>query len=286
MPTPTEAHMKRSTLRSLLIGTLVTAACGIPFLAHSLTARDAAMAFRAEFVGDSVRVIGRWVPGKDSRGATDAYKVVWTAPNRPTRTVTLALPIDTFVVLRPAPDSTLTVKLAVVGVRRGKESLDTLRGQIAVQNPDAAPPAPDSLKIDTTRVAVEDNADSIRIVAVTNNGVFDSGEAWMREGDSALFYAQVFMKQGEARRDTDTTAWRLTLGTGVAIDMRQPFGRYRDSVYMVATNCGCRESGDPDLRYSVARGRFEMPVKVGDAVVDWRDVTPILADPFLAPRVR
>jgi hypothetical protein len=265
---------------------MVAAACGIPFLAHSLSARDAEMAFRAEFVGDSVRVIGRWVPGKDARGATDAYKVIWTAPNRPTRTITTVTPIDTFLVLRPAPDGTLTVRLAVIGLRRGKESLDTLRGQLTIQNPDAAPPPPDSLKIDTTTVR-EDNADSVRLRAATSFGtLWEDDSAYVSERDSILFYATVFMKEGRTRTLTDTTSWTLRLAENVELVMREPFGAFKDSVWVVAVNCGCRESGDPNLRYSMARGRYEMPVKVGDTVVEWRDVTPLTADPFLATRVR
>lgn len=131
---------------------ILVAACSIPFLGGMLFAADASVRMSVEFFqADSARVIARWAPGRDAKGATDAYSVRWTSGSA-SRAVLKTATADTFNVMRPAFNDSALVTVAVVGMRRGVLSADTVRASLWVKNPDSRPPGIDSLKIDTLSV--------------------------------------------------------------------------------------------------------------------------------------
>lgn len=96
---------------------------------------------------DSARVIARWARPCDAKGCADAYRVQWTAGAAPRLRTTVAL-ADTLFVARPAVGDTIVATAAVTSVRRGIAGT-TRTATTVIRNPDAPPPAVDSLRADT-----------------------------------------------------------------------------------------------------------------------------------------
>ncbi|GAB1345026.1 hypothetical protein [Gemmatimonas sp.] len=96
---------------------------------------------------DSARVIARWSRPCDAKGCADAYRVGWkpgaTTVNRDTKALA-----DTLFVARPAVGDSAVVQVAVTSLRRGIVGA-TRTATAVVRNPDAPPPAVDSLRADT-----------------------------------------------------------------------------------------------------------------------------------------
>ncbi|GAB1345091.1 hypothetical protein [Gemmatimonas sp.] len=96
---------------------------------------------------DSARVIAKWARPCDAKGCADAYRVQWTA-GALTRLRTIAVVADTYFVARPAVGDSLLVSVVVTSIRRGIVG-STRTSTAVVRNPDAPPPAVDSLRTDT-----------------------------------------------------------------------------------------------------------------------------------------
>ena len=116
-----------------------------------------------EMQADSARVIATWRRPCDARGCADGYRVQWTAGpvSRLRNTAALA---DTLFVVRPAIGDTLVATVAVTSLRRGITGA-TRTATAVVRNPDAPPPAVDSLRTDTLTVEGA-LLDSFPVVAV------------------------------------------------------------------------------------------------------------------------
>jgi hypothetical protein len=122
---------------------------------------------------DSARVIARWSRPCDSRGCADSYRVQWTAGavSRLRNTAALA---DTLFVTRPAIGDSLVATVAVTSLRRGITGA-TRTATAVVRNPDAAPPAVDSLRTDTLTYEGA-LLDSFPVVAIRDSLGRSSGE--------------------------------------------------------------------------------------------------------------
>lgn len=96
---------------------------------------------------DSARVIARWSRPCDAKGCADSYRVQWTAGSVARLRSTSAL-ADTLFVTRPAVGDSLIATVAVTSMRRGLVGATRTAAAI-VRNPDAPPPAVDSLRADT-----------------------------------------------------------------------------------------------------------------------------------------
>lgn len=231
-----------------------------------------------EFVqGDSARVIARWSRPCDGKGCADSYRVQWVA-GAIARTTNRPVTVDTLRVIRPAIGDSLAVSVTVTSLRRGIAG-PARTASVVVRNPDAPPPPVDSLRADTTNYA--EAADSLRTEFFTTDGVQLLGPVTMLEGDSILAVARLFLPPGTVRAPKDTTSWGLVNGT--AVIRLQPIRRgWRDSAYIVAISCGCRESGDADNppRLDLRSGQYA----VRDGYGGYRPVTPLSADPFGASR--
>lgn len=265
--------MKKPSVAALVAILLVS--CSLPLLAKVFP-ESAPLGFSAEQVGDSVRVVARWVPRNDNRGPADYFQTLWTSTNRTPKTGRVTAPSDTFMIPRPAPADSAIVNIGIVAVRRNKVSLDTLRGRIIVRNPDVPPLAPDSLRIDTTRY------DSTRMVAVSSTPPYQiidaDGSLTLMEGDSAILTVLRYPKAGYVRSEADTSRWNVAIGVGL-IDIR-PFGHLHDSVMVYARSCNCKESGDTDnpplLHLSPAYSGYVVRTADGG----WRPVESLSSDPF------
>jgi hypothetical protein len=224
------------------------------------------------FQQDSARVIARWARPCDSKGCADSYRVQWTA-GAVTRTVTKTVPIDTLRVLRPAVGDSLSVSVSVTSVRRAISGASRSAAAL-VRNPDAPPPPVDSLRADTTNYA--ERADSVRTEFLTLEGVRLAEPITLLEGDSVLMVARYYLPAGTVRHPKDTTEWSVINGTAV-IRVHPVRRGWRDSAYLAAVSCGCRESGDPENppRLDMRSGQYV--VRDGNG---YRPVTPLSADPF------
>lgn len=126
-----------------------------------------------EMQADSARVIATWRRPCDSRGCADGYRVQWTARDISRLRNTAAL-ADTLWVPRPAIGDSLVATVAVTSVRRGITGA-TRTATATVRNPDAAPPAVDSLRTDTLTYEGA-LLDSFPVVAVRDSLGRSSGE--------------------------------------------------------------------------------------------------------------
>lgn len=132
-----------------------------------------------EMQADSARVIARWSRPCDSRGCADSYRVQWTAgpASRLRNTAALA---DTLFVTRPAIGDSLVATVAVTSARRGITGA-TRTATATVRNPDAPPPAVDSLRTDTlTTLAAE--IDSFPVIVARDTLGRSAGTFKVREG--------------------------------------------------------------------------------------------------------
>lgn len=262
----------------LLLG--IITACSLPMVASVFAApRD--VEFRAESFGDSARVIARWVPAaQGDKGPVDSYVVNWAAKSV-TRNVNRVAPLDTFIVLRPAIGDSLLVTIAVAPIRRGLLGPAKSAGTW-LKNLDVPPLPVDSVVLDTLAAGPEDTVDSVTISAFRPSGArIPEGGAYIGERDSMLVVNTVYVTAGKIRHEDDTTRWSYrNITPGVVMSIK-PIGRWRDSAWVHALNCGCRESGDTlNLRYSVNEGKYKFRERDGS----WRDVTPVPFNPFAVAR--
>lgn len=240
---------------------------------------------------DSARVIAKWGKSCDGKGCADAYTVKWSA-GTVSRVISTALTLDTFRLARPAFGDSIPVFVAVTPVRRGAAGV-ARTASAWVRNPDAAPPPVDSLRVDTTATA--ERTDSLRTDYYGTTGTLIStsadGPLYMKERDTVLLVARLYMKAGETRRITDTLSWRsirsddtapvlslAAIGPGWAGAAR---GWAGDTARLIALDCKCVESGSPTNppRLDLRNGEYV----VQDGAGGVRPVTPldpVPADPF------
>lgn len=235
---------------------------------------------------DSVRLSARWSLPCDLRGCADSSRVTWTvsgAGNGATdavvvlRTVgprTTRATADTVTLARPRTGDTVQVTVTVVPVRRG-QSGTARTATVALTTADAPPPPVDSLRVDTLP-----RADSGRVDVYAADGRLLPDPLVLAEGDSALLVSRIWMRAGVTRRATDTIAWgTVPTGTtpGVA-RIGRITGVYRDTAWLYAVSCNCRESGDTTNlpRLDVRSGAYV----VRDARGGWRPVTRLAVDPL------
>lgn len=132
-------------LLCLILSAFLVSACG-----RADASTTSLPTLTVEYVqADSARVIARWARPCDAKGCADSYRVQWTAGaiSRLRSTPALA---DTIFVTRPAIGDSLVATVAVTAIRRGLTGA-TRTATAAVRNPDAPPPAVDSLRTDTLR---------------------------------------------------------------------------------------------------------------------------------------
>jgi hypothetical protein len=181
--------------------------------------------------------------------------------------------VDTLRLLRPAIGDSLTVAVSVTSLRRGIGGPERLTS-VVVRNPDAPPPPVDSLRTDTLTFA--ERADSLRTVFYTSDGKRLTGELIIEEGDSVMAVAQLYLKPGQVRPTTDTIRWS---STGPAVVRIAPVQKgLRDTAYLVAVDCVCRESGDRENPPVLDMRSGQYAVRDGKG--GYRPVTPLSADPF------
>lgn len=143
------------------------------------------------FQQDSARVIARWARPCDSKGCADMYRVQWVAgaASRLRNTAALA---DTLLVSRPTVGDSLVATVAVTSVRRSLFGA-TRTVSAVVRNPDASPPAVDSLRADTLS-ALAAEIDSFPVIAIRDtlgrsSGTFTVGEGTVLCGLSRNRYS-------------------------------------------------------------------------------------------------
>jgi hypothetical protein len=107
------------------------------------------------------------------------------------RNVTRPQTADTFFIARPAINDSALVTVAVVAMRRGIASRDTVRANVWVKNPDAAPPGVDSLKVDTLQLDIIaskfiDSTTAARMMADTAFFPWDTTKMWLASVQDSL----------------------------------------------------------------------------------------------------
>jgi hypothetical protein len=159
----------------------------LPFLfacGHADASSTNTPTLTVEFQSDSARVIARWSRPCDAKGCADSYRVQWTARDVSRLRNTAAL-ADTLWVPRPAIGDSLVATVAVTSVRRGITGA-TRTATATVRNPDAAPPAVDSLRTDTLS-ALAAELDSFPTLVVRDS--LGRKGAALAVGDSVLLCA-------------------------------------------------------------------------------------------------
>lgn len=162
-------------LLCLFLALFAVAACGRADAATT----DLPM-LTVDFVqADSARVIAKWARPCDAKGCADAYRVQWSA-GALTRARTITVVADTYFVARPAVGDSLLVSVVVTSIRRGIVG-STRTSTTVVRNPDAPPPAVDSLRTDTLTLAERAELDSFPVIAVRDtlgrsSGTFAPGD--------------------------------------------------------------------------------------------------------------
>lgn len=146
----------------LVLSLFLTAACGS---ADAATANRPALS--VEFTGDSARVIARWARPCDRRGCADSYRVQWTAGGAARLRTTPATADTAMVALPPVGDSVVAT-VAVTALRRGLPS-PARSASVVVRNPDAPPPAVDSLRADTLSAYEAALLDSFPLITVRDS---------------------------------------------------------------------------------------------------------------------
>jgi hypothetical protein len=243
---------------------------------RSAEAADGTPGLRVEyFQADSARVIARWAKSCDTKGCADSYRVAWTA-GTVSRNVTTSALADTFRVTRPAFGDSLLASVGVSAVRRGSSSV-ARTASVYVRNPDAAPPAVDSLRVDTTRAALVDSS-RMDFYAVSGASLGNSHTVTpltIAEKDSVLIVYRMFLKSGAVRSATDTTSWQVVSDSSSARLSIRPLGSglSADSAWLVALDCGCRESGNPSNPPRLDLRSGEYVVRGGAGL--WVPVTPL-----------
>jgi len=121
--------------------------------------------------GDTQRVVARWGAAADLNGAADSYRVRWvfgTATGTAlsvTRTVTLLQ--DILLVPLPVLPDSIGVTVVIKASRRGLVSRDSVWGSRWFARPDAPPPPPGPVIIDTLAVRFDSVAILTRVAALT-----------------------------------------------------------------------------------------------------------------------
>lgn len=267
----------RVAIPLILIATAAVTAFASCAKAGAADAPSGAPALAVTQVGDTLRVIAAWRPACDARGCPDSTRVTWTVrgaarPARHTRGTS-----DTLWLPAPAWGDSAVVLVGVTALRRGLPS-PTRSATTVLRRQDSPPPAVDSLKVDTLRHAAR--ADSTRLTLYAADGTpFAPGTARVRQGDSVLAVMRLYLRAGEVRTAADTISWG-TRNLSATVALRTPRGRWRDSVWVIALDCQCQESGDrqnpPVLE--LRSGRYR--VRSSASVDGWRDVTPVSANPY------
>jgi hypothetical protein len=119
-----------------------------------------------EMQADSARVIATWRRPCDAKGCADAYTVRFEAGSL-SRTRRITVLADTFFVTRPAVGDSTLVSVVVTSLRRGIAGA-TRTATATIRNPDAPPPAVDSLRTDTLS-ALAAERDSFPTIAVRDS---------------------------------------------------------------------------------------------------------------------
>lgn len=105
--------------------------------------------------GDTLRVIARWGESRDGNGAADSYLTLFTGSNGFRRERTTTFLADTAFIPQPALPDSLCVTVAVTAMRRGKAS-SPISASACFKRPDAPPPPPGPITIDTMTVVSTD----------------------------------------------------------------------------------------------------------------------------------
>lgn len=258
---------------------LVALLLGFGFAARAAT--PTGPTFRVIERQDSVRVIASWKHACDLRGCADSTRVAWSVgaivhPLRHTRGTS-----DTITIPQPAWGDSVLVTVTVTPLRRqqfGASRQTTLK----LTTPDAPPPPVDSLVIDTLTAHADSGRlelydDAGHLLGGTGDG---QGAPAMAEGDSAMAVWRVWLKPGVVRQPGDTVRWEIhdTGDRPAIMRIGRILGRWRDTMWLHAVSCNCRESGDPENppHLDLRSGAYV----VRDGTGGWRPVTPRPADPY------
>ena len=116
--------------------------------------------------GDSLRAVARWAAACDARGCPDRFLVTWLVNGtaRPVRTLTRR--IDTLWLPVPPWGDSVRVSASIIAERRSLAS-PVRSASRTYRRPDAAPPAVESLMIDSARVALTDSISRLTLRAVS-----------------------------------------------------------------------------------------------------------------------
>jgi hypothetical protein len=117
---------------------------------------------------EGARVIARWSAVCDWRGCPDSFRVTWTrgTVEQPARTVPGRA--DTATIALPPFGDSVRVVVSVVALRRGQASA-AKTATTWLRTPDAAPPAVDSLAIDTVALRVAALEDTFPRLAIRDS---------------------------------------------------------------------------------------------------------------------
>lgn len=188
----------------------------IPFLLAACGqagARETNMpSLTVEYVqADTARVIARWSRPCDSKGCADSYRVQWGAS---AAVKLLTRTADTAYFPRPAIGDTAVVTVAVTSVRRNIVGA-TRTATAVLRNPDAPPPAVDSLRADTLTAYEAALLDTFPAIAIRDsmgrreNHAVKVGESFILCALSRNRYtgeAVVMLSDESSPEDQDRTA--------------------------------------------------------------------------------
>lgn len=178
--------------------------------------------------GDSVRVVATYALRCDVRGCADSARVVWSLNGQAVRTVTTRALADTFRVTAPVWGDSVRVSVAVAAVRRGLVS-EARTATYVVRASDAAPPAPDGVRVDTLGVLAAE-LDSFPVITVRDTLGRNAGT--VAPGDSMPLCALARHRYtGETRIlvPADAPVWADTLLARVCERARATYASQRDA---------------------------------------------------------
>ena len=174
-------------------------------------------------------VVASWEPACDALGCADLYERTWRvgvqsdgAQSGGVRTDTLTRTTDTLRVEAPPPGDSLTVEITVVAYRRGLAS-QSVTSRLTLRTPDAPPPPPSGLKLDTIPLETAAIKDSVIDIAIE----FDTWQ--QRHPDTPRFFLTASLD----------TVWRadsvptVTVDT-VAFDSLRPVTTLREGYVLAA----------------------------------------------------
>lgn len=112
--------------------------------------------------GDSLRAIARWAQPCDARGCADTYRVTWLVGNAARSVRTLTRRVDTLWTAAPPWGDSVRITVNITAERRTLASPVRSASRV-FRRPDSAPPAVDSLVIDSLRTALADSISQIMV---------------------------------------------------------------------------------------------------------------------------